>query len=1089
MRKSLITIIIFIVAATAGFSQERLLSDQSVFERKSTITALPPDGARIEAVEYARRHNLPERLVYEDGTVMEIKRLSPTGKPLYNRTFNLNAAKTISSDKVWEGGSSGLDLSGAGILVGVWDEAQVRTTHDEFGGRASVLDNSTELSDHATHVAGTVGAAGLTGSVRGMANKSRIDSYDWNNDDAEIRTAAGQGLLISNHSYGFAQGFEYDPGKSRWEWWGDQGISETEDYNFGFYGQDSRSWDEVAYDHPKYLLVKSAGNDRGDGPAAGATHYIWTNGAWVESTTVRDLDGGNDGFDCLGSRSTAKNILTIGAVADITGGYEQPSDVDLASFSVFGPTDDGRIKPDIVANGMGVYSTTSGSDTSYGSKSGTSMSSPSVAGSMALLQQHFRSLHGTYMYASQLKSLVLHTADEAGNPGPDYKHGWGLMNTARAAELLSTVPSDRFFYDTLQNQETQELVLFSRGTEPVRITIVWTDPAGEIPGPQLNPTNRILVNDLDIRLTRQVDEQIFRPYVLDPANPSATAQTGDNNLDNVEQIYLDQPMVGFYTLQISHKTSLSNTMQPYAILVTGLETDYVASGYNELNDANGAILLTSADYYLNNMDVQWFINPGNGQPVSIYFDYLETETDQDMLSIYDGANDSAPLLAEFSGILELTDITVTGSSDELFITFVSDNQVTAKGFLARYCTVAPEGEYAIVGEQYPCESTTDSYFALGQEGANFIWDSDLGWSIQEKSFNGIDLDIGATYGTLSVTPVNRCGSGNLSDIAILPLAAPPVLDFIEGDTVPCAGQSTRLHTNSLPGTTYKWELPPYWAGASESDTIFYKPASKGSVIVAGYNACGKGNELSKYIDVLDVPVKPSILSDHIPPCTNTVQDFYVPGVPGNEYLWETQNDWTILGDPYGDTVSIAVGEAQSFLFVNSSNKCGSNRTNRLFLTAPTPPEPRVAELEGSNGYPELQVTNDVEFSSIQWYRNQESVPGANGRSNPLVVNLNGFYTVESVSDKGCRTMIAEADGINVKLDHLAFLAYRVSKSTVAILNTTTRYTEFQIIGISGKVMFTGRLQPGYNEILFPFNGIFVVRLNESGIGANFKVLF
>jgi hypothetical protein len=515
----------------------------------------------------------------------------------------------------------------------------------------------------------------------------------------------------------------------------------------------------------------------------------------------------------------------------------------------------------------------------------------------------------------------------------------------------------------------------------------------------------------------------------------------------------------------------------------------VASGYNELNESNGAILLTSADYYINNMDVQWYINPGNGQPVSIYFDYLETEADQDVLSIYDGANDSAPLLAQYSGILDLTDVTITGSSDEMFVTFVSDNQVTAKGFLARYCTVAPEGEYIIVGEQYPCESTTDSYFALGQEGANFIWESDQGWSFQEKSANGIDLDIGAANATLSVTPLNRCGSGNLSGIAISPLAAAPVLDFIEGDTVPCAGQSTRLHTNSLPGTTYKWELPPYWAGASETDTIFYKPASKGSVIVAGYNACGKGNELSKYIDVLDVPVKPNILSDPIPPCANTIQDFYLQGVPGNEYLWETQNDWAIQGDPYGDTVSVAVGEAQSFLFVNSSNKCGSNRTNRLFLTASTPPEPRVAQLEGSNRYPELQVTNPTEFSSIQWYRNEESVPGANGRSNPLVVNLNGFYTVESVSDKGCRTMIAEADGINVKLDHLEFLAYRVNKSTVAILNTTTRYTEFQIIGISGKVMFTGRLEPGYNEILFPFNGIFVLRVNEGGTLGNVKVLF
>lgn len=1020
---------------------------------------------------------------------MEIRRLSPTGRPVYNKTLNLNSARTISTDKVWEGGGLGLDLDGAGVVVGIWDGGKVRSTHVEFGGRARLLDNASELTDHGTHVAGTVGAAGVSSNAHGMANSSTLDCYDWNNDLSEIRSAASNGLLISNHSYGYVLGFDYNDDKNRWEWWGDPEISETEDYKFGFYVGEARDLDDIAYDYPKYLHVKSAGNDRREGPAAGATHYIWSNGGWVTSNTVRDLDGGTGGFDCMGSVSSAKNILSVGAVGDIPGGYEQPADVDLASYSAFGPTDDGRIKPDIVANGISLYSTTSGSDTSYGSKGGTSMSSPSVAGSMALLQQHYRSLTGEYMFASQLKSLVLHTADEAGNPGPDYKHGWGLMNTARAAELLSTLPEDRFLMDTLENQETREFIFFARATEAVKITIVWTDPAGQVPAAQLNPTNRILVNDLDIRLTRQVDGHVFRPWVLDPANPSASAQTGDNTLDNVEQIYLSQPLAGFYTLKVSHKTSLSNGMQPYAILVTGLETDFIASGYNELNESNGAILLTSADQYINNMDVQWFINPGNGQPISIYFDYLETQASNDLITIYDGADANAPVLAQYSGIVDLSGVTITASGDEMFMTFVSDEAVTARGFLARYCTVAPEGEYSIVGEEYPCVSTTASYFALGQEGANFSWDTDQGWSIQEKSDNGIDLSIGSSNGVLTLTPLNRCGTGIQSDIVIKPLSTTPELQFVVGDSVPCVGQSTHLHTNSLPGTSYSWDLPLNWAGASESDTLFYKPASKGSVRVAGYNACGKGNELSKYIDALDVPVKANILSDPIPPCANTVQDFYVEGIPGYEYLWETQNDWAIVGDPDGDTVSIAVGEAQSFLFINSSNKCGANRTNRLFLTAPLPSEPRIAELGGSNGFPELRVTNSSEFEGIQWYRDGLLVPGLNGMANPLVVNLNGFYTVESISDKGCRVLIDEGDGIRVNLDNLAFLAYRLSKSTVAIVNTTNVNRDFQLVALSGKVMFTGRLEPGYNEMLFPSTGIFILRVDMEGSQGNTKVLF
>jgi hypothetical protein len=1087
-RKKLITIIACVFTATAGFSQQRLLSEQSVLERRSTITSLPPDGARLEAAAYARSNGLPERVVFRDGTIREIRRLSPTGRPIYNKTFNLNSARTISTDKVWEGGAAGLELTGAGVVLGIWDGGKVRTTHVEFEGRASVLDNASELSDHGTHVAGTLGAAGLSSNARGMANKSRIDSYDWDNDVSEIRSAASQGMLISNHSYGYILGFDYNNDRNRWEWWGDPEISETEDYLFGFYVEEAGDLDQIAYDHPKYLHVKSAGNDRGEGPAAGATHYIFSNGGWVTSTEVRDLDGGNNGFDCMGAVSTAKNILTVGAVGDIPGGYEQASEVDLASYSAFGPTDDGRIKPDIVANGISLFSTTSGNDTSYGTKGGTSMASPSVAGSVGLLQQHYRNLRGTYMYASMLKGLVLHTADEAGNRGPDYKYGWGLMNTSRAAEVVSQVPADRFFYDTLQNQESQEFVLFSRG-EPVRITMAWTDPAGNVPTPQLNPTQRILVNDLDIRLVRQVDGKVFRPWVLDPANPSAPAQTGDNNLDNVEQIYLEQAMTGFYTLQVSHKTALSNSRQPYAMLITGLETDFVASGYNELNESNGSILLTSADQYINNMDVQWFINTGNGQPVSLYFDYLETQAEQDLVTVYDGPDQNAPILAQYSGIVDLSGVTLTAGSDEMFITFTSDDQETARGFLARYCTVAPEGEFSIVGENYPCESSTDSYFAMGQEGANYSWASDQGWSIQEKTSNGIDLEIGAGSGLLSVTPFNRCGIAGQSSLLIAPQAAPPVLDFIQGDTVPCVGQSSRLHTNEVPGTSYQWELPFNWAGTSETDTLFYKPASKGTVIVAGYNACGKGNELSIYIDAWDVPITPNILTETVPPCANTEQLFYVEAFPGTEYLWETQEDWIIEGSPTGDSVLISVGEAQSFLFVNSSNKCGSNRTNRLFLTAPLPPEPRVTELKGDNGYPELRVTNSAEFERIQWYRDGLLVPGANGQANPLVANLNGLYTVESISDKGCRTLIAEARGIDVDSDQLAFLAYRVSRSTVAIVNTTSQRRDFQIIDLSGKVRVNGQLEPGHNEMFFPDKGIFILRVNAEGALGNTRVLF
>lgn len=1088
MRRYLFVYVMLLGSAIVMQAQELLISDQSVNERRTTISELPSDGEKSVAEAYARQHNLPIRMLRSDGTVWEIKKLSPTGMPLYNRTMNLNSARTSSSDLVWEGGGAGLDLSGAGVVVGIWDEARVRITHDEFGGRARILDNSSEISDHATHVAGTVGAAGLMEGAHGMAHKSRLDSYDWNNDDNEIRSAAENGLLLSNHSYGIAQGFEYDQGESRWEWWGDASISETEDYNFGFYGTDARSWDQIAYDNPNYLLVKSAGNDRGDGPAPGGTHYVWSNGAWIASNKVRDLDGGSDGYECLGTRSTAKNIMVVGAVQDIPGGFQKPSDVVLASFSGFGPTDDGRIKPDIVGNGIGLYSTTSGSDQSYGSKSGTSMSSPSVTGSMALLQQQFRELHGYYMSASQLKAVVLHTADDAGNVGPDYQMGWGLMNTASAAAAISSVPADRFFYDTLQNNEKQEFTFFSRGTEPVKISIVWADPAGEASGPQLNPTGSKLVNDLDIRLKRQVDGALFRPWVLDPAKPSRSATKGDNDLDNVEQILIEEPMTGFYTLEIAHKVSLRGGEQTYALIVSGLDTDFIASGYNELSDANGAILLTSADYYISNMDVQWLIRPDNGLPVSFYFDFLETASDQDVLSIYDGDDDTAPLLAQFSGLLSAND-TIINSTGNMFLTFTSDAGSTSRGFQARYCTVAPEGEYDIVGEKHPCFLSGSAYFATGQAGASFSWNHDQGWSFQEKTANGIDLDIGEEQGYLSVIPENRCGTGSSSQLYIDPLQGPPVLIAVGGDTVPCSGVTGSIYTDALPGSSYQWELPANWNGTSETDTIFFRAETSGYVKVTALNACGKGSEINTFIKVVDAPGQLNIITELVPPCAMTSQQFHVNNTEDYTYLWEVRDDWQILGGANSDTVQVLVGNSQNFLFLNSSNKCGESTSNRLFLTAPAPDKPNLATLDMLDAYPRLQVTNENAFAYVQWYRNGQTIPGEQGKSNPFVVNLNGVYSVASVSDKGCMTLLDEADGINVEIGSLAYRAYRTSSSTIVISNTTTVNTDFQIISMSGTVMFTGELIPGDNEFIFPYTGVFLIRMDRDDMDRNLKSFF
>jgi hypothetical protein len=527
---------------------------------------------RSEAEIRAVLTGIPLRIVREDGRIMELQRFV-NDRPEYYITDNAVSASTISSSRLHPGGVLGLSLTGAGISVAEWDGGRVRTTHQEFGNRVTQMDNTSSQSDHATHVAATMIASGVKAEAKGMAPEGLLLAHDWNNDLSEMTARAADGVQVSNHSYGSVTGWINNyRNDGRWAWFGVPGDTPVEDRNFGRYEERARQWDQLVMSAQYYLPVKSAGNDRGEGPSSQpVSHWVNVNGNWTLSNTVREKDGGADGFDCVTSYGNAKNILTVGAVEDIPGGYRAPGDVRMSSFSGWGPTDDGRIKPDIVANGVGLYSAIRTSNTAYATYSGTSMSAPSVTGSIALLLQHQKNLHGTQrLRASTIKALLLHTADEAGPaPGPDFMHGWGLMNTASAAKLMSAKaqnnPSVLILEEDLRNGQTISKQIYSPGRGPLKVTICWTDPAGPVQPGKVNPTNRVLVNDLDLRIIDPSTGQHL-PWVMNPANPAAPAGRGDNIADNVEQVYIQTPDEGNYIIRITHKGTLQGESQWVSIV-------------------------------------------------------------------------------------------------------------------------------------------------------------------------------------------------------------------------------------------------------------------------------------------------------------------------------------------------------------------------------------------------------------------------------------------------------------------------------------------------------------------------------------------
>lgn len=594
------------------------------------------------AVIAAREKGWPIQYASRNHTNARLISVNAMGWPKYYIGFaDPVASITINTNKVWPGAASNLNLSGSDDAVtnklGVWDEGSPRLTHKELIGRITQKDNVTEIANHSTHVAGIVMSKGLNPLAKGMAyNLKGILDYDWNNDLSEMSAAAASGLLISNHSYGTVTGWDYNSDSLRWEFNGR--WNEKEDYRFGLYDNDAQIQDSIAYNAPNYLIVAAAGNNRtSNGPTVGQPYWRRNqSGRFYNAGNRPDSLSSNDSYGSVSSDKNAKNILTVGSVYGIPSEYNKKEDVVMSGFSSWGPTDDGRIKPDIVAQGIAVYSTLSTNDSSYGYQNGTSMASPGAAGSLLLLQELSQRfiVNGApkILKSATVKGLAIHTANEAGlYPGPDYKFGWGLLNIGEAAQVLNTAltnnnsaSSAHFVYENnLANGASQTYTFTASGTRPVKATLVWTDVKGNANDLLNDPTPK-LVNDLDLKITE--GNKTFNSWKLNPASPESQATKGINSLDNVEKVEVDTSLVGTaYTVTVTHKGTLERGQQAYSLIISGAggtaycnssATSNAGTKIDSIQLNNIKFSKTTADNYVNNTAL--FVNGESNGTLSLF---------------------------------------------------------------------------------------------------------------------------------------------------------------------------------------------------------------------------------------------------------------------------------------------------------------------------------------------------------------------------------------------------------------------------------------------------------------------------------------
>ncbi|MAB79683.1 MAG: hypothetical protein CMJ89_10070 [Planctomycetes bacterium] len=443
-------------------------------------------------------------------------------------------------------------LDGSGVTVLVYDAGFARASHQDFSGRLTARDSSGQIS-HATHVSATVGGDGSAsgGQFMGMAPGVTIESYGFEDN-------------------GFSIFLYHNPGDFESDYDDAMNLHGADIANNSI-GSNIESNGFPCVAQGDYGIMASLIDAVVRGSLGAPFRIVWASGNERQGTRCNVEGFGS--YYSMAPPAGAKNHIGVGAL--------NSNDDSVASFSSWGPTDDGRLKPDVSAPGCevggdgGVTSAGAGSDSQYVVFCGTSMASPTVCGLSALLLEDYRVQFPALADPrnSTLKILLAHSANDGGNIGPDFEYGYGSVRIVDAIELMRT---GNFLEDSLADQGAIARYVVDVGvSDPeLKLTLAWDD----VPG---TPNVRdALVNDLDL-VVRDPSGVRHYPWTLDPlapSNPSVRSQ--EDHLNNVEQVEVSSPTSGMWVVEV-RGTSLPGGTQPFSLVSSHVLTDgpYVRIGF------------------------------------------------------------------------------------------------------------------------------------------------------------------------------------------------------------------------------------------------------------------------------------------------------------------------------------------------------------------------------------------------------------------------------------------------------------------------------------------------------------------------------
>jgi len=415
----------------------------------------------------------------------------PEPEPENSTGRTLHRSNAIATDY-----GAGRHFDGTGVIVELQDDGIIGP-HIDYQGRilAQFLGNNS--GNHGDHCAGIIMGAGNVDPL-GRGNAYGADLYvygaspnypGFTNIPVDYGTL---GVRITSTSY-------------------------SNGCNAG-YTTLAQTMDQQVRTYPSLMHVFSAGN---------------------EGTSNCGYGAGPGWGNVTGGHKIGKNVI---AVANLS--YTD----DLAGSSSRGPAHDGRIKPDLAAKGSSVYSTID--PNTYALKSGTSMACPGTAGTLAQLYQAYKENNsGKDPMGGLMKGILLNTAEDLGNPGPDFKFGWGRINALRAVKVIEEA---RYDSGTLsQGGTVTHLIDVPANLAQLRVMIYWTDYEASV------NTNWALVNNLNMTLT-DPGSATWLPWKLNhyphPDSLNLFAFRGIDDRNNMEQVTLDDPDAGTYTVQVQGMT-------------------------------------------------------------------------------------------------------------------------------------------------------------------------------------------------------------------------------------------------------------------------------------------------------------------------------------------------------------------------------------------------------------------------------------------------------------------------------------------------------------------------------------------------------